>query len=159
MLAIFAAVLAGLVTISQQRPQPQDATSAPSSAKHDTKAYDYIVVGGGTAGLAIAARLAEGSSNSIAVIEAGGFYEQDNGNFSVIPGFCTVFAGTAPDDFNPLVDWGLVTEPQKVSPQLSEQFMNHIDMNVKGAGNRRLHYPRGKTLGGSSARNFMYYHR
>jgi choline dehydrogenase len=42
--------------------------------------YDYVVVGGGTAGLTIAARLAENSDVSVAVIEAGGFYQQDNGN-------------------------------------------------------------------------------
>ena len=36
-------------------------------------AQDYIVVGGGTAGLTIANRLAE--NNTVAVIEAGGFYE------------------------------------------------------------------------------------
>jgi ribulose 1,5-bisphosphate synthetase/thiazole synthase len=42
--------------------------------------YDYVVVGGGTAGLTIAARLAEDLDVSVAVIEAGGFYQQDNGN-------------------------------------------------------------------------------
>lgn len=42
--------------------------------------YDYVVIGGGTAGLTIAARLAEDSDLSVAVIEAGGFYQQDNGN-------------------------------------------------------------------------------
>ena len=42
--------------------------------------YDYVVIGGGTAGLTIAARLAEDSDVSVAVIEAGGFYQQDNGN-------------------------------------------------------------------------------
>ena len=42
--------------------------------------YDYVVVGGGTAGLTIAARLAEDSDVSVAVIEAGGWYQQDNGN-------------------------------------------------------------------------------
>jgi choline dehydrogenase-like flavoprotein len=42
--------------------------------------YDYVVVGGGTAGLTIAARLAEDSNFSVAVIEAGGFYQQENGN-------------------------------------------------------------------------------
>lgn len=42
--------------------------------------YDYVVVGGGTAGLAIAARLAENQSVSVAVVEAGGYYQMDNGN-------------------------------------------------------------------------------
>lgn len=48
--------------------------------------YDYVVVGGGTAGLALAARLAEDTSLTVAVIEAGGFYEEDFGNNSVVPG-------------------------------------------------------------------------
>jgi ribulose 1,5-bisphosphate synthetase/thiazole synthase len=41
--------------------------------------YDYVIVGGGTGGLAIAARLAESKDTSVAVIEAGGFYQIDNG--------------------------------------------------------------------------------
>ena len=48
--------------------------------------YDYVVVGGGTAGLVLARRLAANASFTVAVIEAGGFYEMDNGNFSQIPG-------------------------------------------------------------------------
>ena len=80
----------------------------------ESEVFDYVVIGGGTAGLAMAARLVEGSSHSIAVIEAGGFYEKDNGNLNVVPGYCTFFAGTDPDDVNPLIDWGFVTEPQKV---------------------------------------------
>jgi len=42
--------------------------------------YDYVIVGGGTGGLTIAARLAEDKNTSVAVIEAGGFYQIDNGN-------------------------------------------------------------------------------
>ncbi|THW24298.1 GMC oxidoreductase [Aureobasidium pullulans] len=120
--------------------------------------YDYVVVGGGTAGLTIAARLAEDPNISVAVIEAGGFYQQENGNgrsptieiknainsllISVIPGLCTTqFTGSDPDDTQPLIDWGFTTTPQA------------------GINNQISHYARGKTLGGSSARNYMAYHR
>jgi choline dehydrogenase len=41
-------------------------------------------VGGGTAGLTVANRLAK--HNSVAVIEAGGFYEIENANFTQVPG-------------------------------------------------------------------------
>ncbi|KAL8935222.1 MAG: hypothetical protein Q9216_005532 [Gyalolechia sp. 2 TL-2023] len=102
--------------------------------------FDYVVVGGGTAGLTVASRLAADPSISVAVIEAGGFYE-DIGNTSVVPGYCTLYAGTDPADTNPAIDWNFLTVPQA------------------GANNRRLHYARGKTLGGSSARNFLYFHR
>ena len=77
--------------------------------------FDYVIVGGGTAGLTIASRLAANPSISVAVIEAGGFYEADAGNTSVVPGYCTLYAGTDPADTNPLIDWGFVTTPQAVS--------------------------------------------
>lgn len=47
--------------------------------------FDYVVVGGGTAGLAVAYRLAESGQHSVAMIEAGGFYQLENGNQSVVP--------------------------------------------------------------------------
>ncbi|CAK3792813.1 alcohol oxidase [Lecanosticta acicola] len=105
--------------------------------------YDYVVVGGGTAGLAVAYRLAESGCFTVAVVEAGGFYENENGNQSVVPAYCTHYGDTTPQSANqfPLVDWGFVTQPQE------------------GLGGRRLHYGRGKTLGGSSAQNAMIYNR
>ena len=55
--------------------------------------YDYVIVGGGTAGLVMARRLAANASLTVAVVEAGGFYEFDNGNYSEIPGFASQFTG------------------------------------------------------------------
>lgn len=94
--------------------------------------YDYVVVGGGTAGLALATRLAENTSVTVAVIEAGGFYEIDNGNTSVIPGLGLVYDATTTLLTNayPSVDWGLNTTPQP------------------GLSNQTFHYWRGRTLGG-----------
>ena len=83
-------------------------------------------------------------SISVAVIEAGGFYEEDNGNYSVLPGLSLsspFLAATEVYPQNPLMDWGLVSVPQT------------------GALNRRIHYAQGKTLSGSSALNAMAYHR
>ncbi|XPS76669.1 Choline dehydrogenase [Ascochyta lentis] len=105
--------------------------------------YDYVIVGGGTAGLTLAYRLAEDGTNSVAVVEAGGFYEQDNGNTSVVPAYCPRYGAVTEESASqyPLVDWGFITAAQE------------------GLGGRRLHYGRGKTLGGSSATNAMIYNR
>lgn len=76
--------------------------------------FGSVIVGGGTAGLTFATRLAE-ASFSVAVTEAGGFYEVDNGNRSVVPGSCTIYAGTDINDTQPLVDWSFVTQRVKRS--------------------------------------------
>jgi choline dehydrogenase len=94
--------------------------------------FDYIVVGGGTAGLAIAYRLAEDGINTVAVVEAGGFYEQENGNTSVVPTYNQEYNYVTPDSQwdAPLVDWGFLTESQACAMR------------------QRFHYGRGKMLGG-----------
>ncbi|KAL8895519.1 MAG: hypothetical protein Q9192_003590 [Flavoplaca navasiana] len=76
--------------------------------------FDYVIVGGGTAGLAIAARLTQNTSLSVAVVEAGGYYEETVGNISTIPAYAAFNVGTDPNDTNP-IDWSFVTEPQPVS--------------------------------------------
>ena len=78
--------------------------------------FDYIVVGGGNAGLTIATRLAEQQNGSVAVVEAGSFYEIGNGNHSQIPLDDEFYISKDPKDFQPLVDWGYVTSPQTVRP-------------------------------------------
>ena len=124
-----------LVLVSSTASSLQQPFSAPADhfgiSGHNAT-FDYVIVGGGTAGLALAYRLAQNASLSVAVIEAGGFYEIENGNQSVVPAYNLVYDFTTPDSQwdTPLVDWGFLTTPQA------------------GAQGQQFHYSRGKTLGG-----------
>ncbi|KAL6234385.1 hypothetical protein BDW75DRAFT_231152 [Aspergillus navahoensis] len=94
--------------------------------------YDYVVVGGGTSGLAIAARLAEDPTVT----------EIEGGIESIIPVFAAAAnTGTDPSYDSLLIDWNFDTLP------------------LTAADNRVLRYARGKCLGGTSARNLMVYNR
>jgi choline dehydrogenase len=90
--------------------------------------YDYVVVGGGTAGLAMASRLSE--KYTVAVIEAGTFYESVN-NQSTVPETLVNFLSTStdPSTWAP-TDWGFTT------------------VNQTALGGTSYHYSRAKTLGG-----------
>ncbi|GAA5997649.1 GMC family oxidoreductase [Rhodotorula paludigena] len=94
-----------------------------------TTSFEYIVVGGGNAGLAVAARISQSSpSRKVLVLEAG---QSGAGNPGIdIPGLAGTTLGKA-------VDWSFFTTPQ-------EQ-----------ADTRSIFWPRGKVLGGSSAINFL----
>jgi choline dehydrogenase len=92
---------------------------------------DYIIIGAGSAGCAIAYRLAE-AGRRVTVIEAGG---SDAGPFIQMPA-----ALSYPMNMG-IYDWGLQSEPE---PHL---------------GGRRLATPRGKVIGGSSSINGMVYVR
>jgi choline dehydrogenase len=102
--------------------------------------FDYVVIGAGTAGAAIGVRLAE-AGYSVAIIEAGGFYEYEKPVLGSTPAGGFIGVGASILDSIPTVDWGFITEPQA------------------GMNNREVHYTRGKCVGGSSALNFMVYHR
>jgi choline dehydrogenase len=111
----------------------------PLSSSGKAPTYDFIIIGGGTAGLTLASRLSENPAFQVAVIEAGGYYEQSDGNNSVIPGYAGYGTNADPTTANstPSIDWGFVTAP------------------IASLDGRQIHYARGKTLGGSSARNYM----
>lgn len=66
--------------------------------------YDYIIVGGGTAGLVVASRLTEDADVSVLVIEAGGDKTQDP--FVVTPGLMGGLYGK--DEY----DWNFLSVPQ-----------------------------------------------
>jgi choline dehydrogenase-like flavoprotein len=94
--------------------------------------FDYVIVGGGSAGCVLAARLSEDPQVSVCLLEAGG---RDS---SVLIRAPLGFAAGAP--------LGLNTSRYESVPQA-------------GLGGRRSFQPRGKVLGGSSAINAMVYVR
>src|SRR5262245_9266288 len=94
--------------------------------------FDYIVVGAGTAGCVMAARLAENGQNRVALVEAGG---PDSHPFIHVPAL--VGAAIAQKHLN----WRFMTVPQP---------------NLKG---RPIPIPRGRVVGGSGSINGMVYFR
>ncbi|KAI1361626.1 putative choline dehydrogenase [Xylaria arbuscula] len=101
--------------------------------------YDYVIVGGGIGGSVTASRLTEDPSVSVALIEAGTWYEKVAGNESMVPAYDANYNAKAANATNPTVEWGLITTPQA------------------GVGNISVHFARGKALGGSSNLHYMLY--
>jgi choline dehydrogenase len=93
---------------------------------------DFIVIGAGSAGCAVAGRLAEIPGASVTLLEAGG---RDSSPWLHIP------VGYAKTMYHPVISWGFSTEPE---PELH---------------GRRIPWPRGRVIGGTSAINGLVYLR
>ena len=93
---------------------------------------DYIVVGAGSAGCVLANRLSEDPDVRVVLLEAG---PKDRHPMIHIP------AGIRTLLEHPVINWNYSSEPEE------------------GSGGRRIHWPRGKVLGGSSSINGMLYVR
>jgi len=94
--------------------------------------FDYIIVGAGTAGCVLAARLSENPDNRVCLIEAGGSEKHP---------YISIPAAVGCAIMNPKMGWGLSTEPQE------------------GLNGRRVPLPRGKIIGGCGSINGMAYYR
>jgi choline dehydrogenase-like flavoprotein len=98
----------------------------------DFGSYDYVIVGAGTAGCLLANRLSADPRNRVLLLEAGG--KDDWIWFHIPVGYLFAIG-------NPRADWMFETVAEP------------------GLGGRRLAYPRGKVIGGSSSINAMIYMR
>jgi choline dehydrogenase-like flavoprotein len=96
--------------------------------------FDFVVVGGGSAGAVIAARLSEDPGCRVALLEAGGHPPP----IALMPAACPALQA------NPETDWGFTADPGNAG---------------KGLIGERMMVPRGKMLGGSSSLNYLAYVR
>ncbi|KAI0776751.1 GMC oxidoreductase [Trametes elegans] len=104
----------------------------PDDERVKWRSYDYVIVGGGSAGCVLAARLSEDPNTTVLLVEAGQSHEASL--FTRIP---LVFSNLCRSVF----DWNYETVPEKAF------------------GERTIYWPRGKILGGTSAINALIYHR
>ncbi|WP_322096450.1 GMC family oxidoreductase [Pelagibius marinus] len=117
---------------SSATPETQRRDAAPERDAGGAGAYDYIIVGGGSAGCVLANRLSADPANRVLLLEAGG---RDWNPWIHVP------VGYFKTMHDPRTDWCYKTEPDP------------------GLNGRRLDWPRGRVLGGSSSINGLLYIR
>jgi choline dehydrogenase len=108
------------------------ASTARRTRAQSSAEFDFIVIGAGSAGCVAANRLSAESSSRVLLLEAGGPHANDAAVMT--PGRWVSLIGSP-------LDWGYATEPEAAMD------------------GRRIAFPRGKALGGSSAINAMAYIR
>lgn len=124
-------LIAGL---SYYRYDQLDPESKPINKIPVEPEYDFVIVGGGSAGAVLANRLSEISSWNVLLLEAG----PDENEITDVPSLAAYLQLSK-------LDWKYKTEPS-----------NRACLGMK---NRRCNWPRGKVLGGSSVLNYMLYVR
>lgn len=124
------------MAIHLYRPDIEDAEHRVRDHPFDhlQECYDFIIIGGGSAGSVLANRLSENPNWTILLLEAG----SDENVLSDVPVLFPVLQTSS-------IDWQFVTEPS------DKYCLSMID--------RRCKWPRGKALGGSSVLNAMLYIR
>lgn len=107
-------------------------TTSITASNFYKRKFNYLIVGGGTAGLVVAARLSEDPNTTVGVLEAG------------------------PASF----DDPLINVPGRFGESLSTKYDWQFDtIPQAGLNGRKLSWPRGKVLGETSALNFMTWNR
>src|SRR5947208_11213007 len=98
--------------------------SAGGGMSVSRETFDYVIVGAGSAGCVLANRLTEDGRHKVLLLEAG---PEDRSPWIHLP------IGYGKTMFHPIYNWGFHTEPE---PEMA---------------GRRLYWPRGRVLGGSSS--------
>jgi choline dehydrogenase len=106
--------------------------TAPAAGEAGDDAFDYVIVGGGTAGCVLANRLSADPASRVLLLEAG---PEDRYVWIHVP------IGYGKTMFHPVYNWGFHTDPDP------------------GMDGRRIYWPRGRGLGGSSSINGLIYVR
>lgn len=122
---VTASVVAPLAGNSQFTKKTESSTEKKTQSSQSDQSYDYIIVGGGTAGPVIATRLSENPNTSVLLIEAGKENTKEARNYVNGAGMM----------WTPDTNWGFNSTEQK------------------GLNGRAIMQPRGKVMGGSASIN------